>query len=131
MSTTKTPVDDARDACTEHDQMPLIDKLHDCQQPKWERHCRALLTEYDALKAKLEKLQHVKDFDLDSWLDWDKIVQEQKTVARYALADLVGSWQTREVPHMHYWDAHVQSILELAEAFDLEDELPKELYDQS
>lgn len=59
--------------------------------------------------------------------------QEDKSIlaARCALADLIGAWQDwhqRGSPDsVHDWSAHVESIIELAEAFDLMSEVPAEL----
>lgn len=48
-----------------------------------------------------------------------------------ALADLVGAWQAWVADgsgdSLHDWDAHCESIRELAEAFDLTNEIPEEL----
>lgn len=48
---------------------------------------------------------------------------------RCALADLIGAYQAHQQNdmHAHDWKAHLQSIHELAEAFELDSEIPEEL----
>ena len=50
---------------------------------------------------------------------------------RCALADLIGAyqdWMAKGRPDSyHDWDAHLQSIDELALEFDLQDEIPEDL----
>jgi len=59
------------------------------------------------------------------------MTEYQKSVLRCAIADLTGAWQDwcmQGSPDTnHDWDAHEKTIIELAEAFDLTDELPEEL----
>jgi len=49
---------------------------------------------------------------------------EQRTIMRCALADLIGAWEayTQMDIHSHDWRAHVETITELANL--LEEELP-------
>jgi len=49
---------------------------------------------------------------------------EQRTIMRCALADLIGAWETyvNMDIHSHDWKAHVETITELADL--LEEELP-------
>ena len=56
------------------------------------------------------------------------MTEKQMTAVRCALADLCGSLQAFEQGDMyvHDWEAHLTSILELAIAFGLEDEVPEE-----
>lgn len=55
----------------------------------------------------------------------------QAVAIRCALADLTGAWQawTQEgcPDSVHDWQSHEQSMLDLANAFDLNNELPEEL----
>ena len=53
--------------------------------------------------------------------------REQQTIMRCALADLIGSWEayTQMDPHRHDWQAHVETITELADL--LGEELPLSL----
>jgi hypothetical protein len=57
------------------------------------------------------------------------MTENQMTAIRCALADLCGSLQVfnQNDIYSHDWEAHRQSILELAEVFGLEDEVPEEL----
>jgi hypothetical protein len=57
------------------------------------------------------------------------MTEKQLSAVRCALADLCGALQAfnQNDIHIHDWRAHQQSIAELAEAFDLEDEVPEEL----
>lgn len=57
------------------------------------------------------------------------MTEEQLTAIRCALADLCGSLQSfhQNDIYSHDWEAHRQTIIELAEAFGLEDEVPEEL----
>lgn len=54
---------------------------------------------------------------------------KQRTTVRCALADLCGAYQADDF-HMHDWKAHLLTISELAEAFGLEDEVPKDCWSQ-
>jgi hypothetical protein len=47
----------------------------------------------------------------------------QRTAIQCAFADLVGAYQAYQQSdmHVHDWDAHFQSILDLAECFDFVD----------
>ena len=53
--------------------------------------------------------------------------KEQLTIMRCALADLIGAWQayTQMDIHCHDWNAHVETITELADLIG--EELPLEL----
>ena len=57
------------------------------------------------------------------------MTEKQLSAVRCALADLCGALQAfgQNDIHIHDWRAHQQSIAELAEAFDLQDEVPEEL----
>lgn len=46
------------------------------------------------------------------------------TAIRRALADLIGSYQSRQSPSEHDWKAHLLTINELADAFGLQGEIP-------
>ena len=54
---------------------------------------------------------------------------KQLFAVRCALADLCGALQAFDQNdiHVHDWRAHKQTIWDIAEAFNLMDELPKEL----
>ena len=60
-----------------------------------------------------------------------ELTKEQLTAVRCAMADLIGVWQTcvrdGAPPSYHDWKAHVQSIYDLADAFDLHSDVPEEL----
>jgi len=45
MSKYEQALQDAIDELEKHGSLELIDKLHDCQQPKWERLLKNLVTE--------------------------------------------------------------------------------------
>ena len=54
--------------------------------------------------------------------------EKQLSAVRCALADLCGALQAHEGRDtwLHDWDAHLLTIKELAEAFDLGDEVPED-----
>lgn len=60
------------------------------------------------------------------------MTEYQKSVLRCAIADLTGAWQDYHYRmkgspfSFHDWSAHEQTIVELAETFDLTDELPED-----
>lgn len=60
-----------------------------------------------------------------------KLTDLQLLVIRSALADLIGAWQDWNMKgkpdSYHDWDAHVESIWELAREFHLTSEVPEEL----
>ena len=53
-----------------------------------------------------------------------KLSKAQQTIMRCALADLIGAWEayTDMDIHSHDWNAHVETITELADL--IEEELP-------
>ena len=54
--------------------------------------------------------------------------EKQMSAIKCAFADLIGAWQARQQfdYNAHDWEAHVQSIYELAEAFPtIEFEFPE------
>ena len=53
-----------------------------------------------------------------------KLSKAQQTIMRCALADLIGAWEayTNMDIHSHDWNAHVETITELADL--IEEELP-------
>ena len=55
------------------------------------------------------------------------MTEQETTILRCALADLIGSWQayTQLDPHAHDWKAHMLTINELATL--LGEELPEEI----
>ena len=56
------------------------------------------------------------------------LTKTQLDAVRCALADLCGALQAHEGRDtwLHDWDAHLQTIDELAKAFGLEDEVPED-----
>ena len=57
------------------------------------------------------------------------MTDDQLKAIRCALADLTGAWQAMNQGDysIHDWESHEATIFELAAAFNLEDELPREL----
>jgi len=55
------------------------------------------------------------------------MTDKQMSAVRCALADLCGALQAHEGRDtwLHDWDAHLQTIEELAQAFGLEQEVPE------
>ena len=56
------------------------------------------------------------------------MTDKQMSAVRCALADLCGAIQAHEGRDtwLHDWDAHLQTIEELAQAFGLEQEVPED-----
>lgn len=57
-----------------------------------------------------------------------KVTEAQFAAVRHALADLIGAYQAWDlegpVDSHHDWEAHLESIDELAKEFNLQDEVP-------
>jgi hypothetical protein len=72
-----------------------------------------------------------KECEMNTRIDPLNLPQKAACAIRCALADLIGAYQDHKMKgypdSFHDWNAHLQSIDELAHEFDLQSEIPENL----